>query len=174
VIYALSVAQILSGVSRMAQSGTQVPSYLPSRIWALNLFITIFLVWWATWEFREAEWSFAGYLYLLIAPTLLFFSSSLLLPSHAQVEEFTEESNFTGVKGLFLTSYAMGVIAISVDGSVLSDEPIWNSGRYFQIALFAPTVCGVFVSGRAAQLLIAISVLVALIAASVLRFWLPR
>ncbi|EED30836.1 hypothetical conserved membrane protein [gamma proteobacterium NOR5-3] len=173
-IYALSVAQILSGVSRMAQSKAQAPSYLPSRIWALNLFITIFLVWWATWEFREAEWSFAGYVYLLIAPTLLFLSSSLLLPSDAPGVEFSEESNFTGVKGLFFTSYAAGVIAISVDGSVLSDESIWNTGRYFQVALFAPTVCGLFVSGRAAQLLIAMSVLAALIAASVLRFWLPR
>ena len=49
-------------------------------IWVFNLFIYIFLIWWATWEFRAVDWTFPQYAYLLIAPTLLFFVCSLLIP----------------------------------------------------------------------------------------------
>jgi Kef-type K+ transport system membrane component KefB len=80
VIYALAVAQILSGVARIAQSPVPVQHYLPHGIWIFNLFLFVFLIWWTTWEFRTVDWTFPQYAYLLIAPTLLFFVCSLLTP----------------------------------------------------------------------------------------------
>jgi hypothetical protein len=37
VIFALAVAQVLSGVSRIAQSKSDIRFFLPHSIWALNL-----------------------------------------------------------------------------------------------------------------------------------------
>ena len=90
VIYALAIAQILEGLSRLTQSSATIRSFLPHSIWVLNLFVFIFLVWWATWEFRDIEWSFPKYVYMLIAPTALFFTCSLLLPIHVHAWDFTD------------------------------------------------------------------------------------
>ena len=71
VIFALAVAEILDGVSRLAQLPHPVRMFLPHTIWVLNLFVFVFLIWWASWEFRYVDWSFPFYAYMLIAPTLL-------------------------------------------------------------------------------------------------------
>lgn len=73
VIYAMAVAQIMSGISRIAQSTSGTRDYLAHSIWVLNLFVYIFLIWWAGWGFRSVEWTFPQYGYMLVAPTLLFF-----------------------------------------------------------------------------------------------------
>jgi len=59
VIFALAVAQILSGVSRTAQSEVPIRYFFPHSLLVFNLFIFIFLIWWASWEFRDIEWAFA-------------------------------------------------------------------------------------------------------------------
>ena len=84
VIYALAVAQILAGVSRIAQTSSTVRSFVPHTIWVINIFVLIFLIWWAHWEFRAVEWTFPQYAYMLIIPTLLYFTCSLLIPQHLQ------------------------------------------------------------------------------------------
>ena len=66
VVYAMAVAQIMSGFSRIARPA-QTRTYL--GVWVLNLFAFVFLVWWAGWEFRAVEWTFPLYAYALVAPT---------------------------------------------------------------------------------------------------------
>ena len=96
VIFALAVAQILSGISRIAQSTSTIRPFLPHSVWVFNLFIFIFLIWWASWEFRDTQWTFPQYAYMLIAPTLLFFACSLLVPQELEGEEVSMEEHFFG------------------------------------------------------------------------------
>ena len=115
VIYALAVAQILAGVSRMAQSPSTIKGYLPQKIWIFNLFLFVFLIWWATWEFRTVDWTFPQYAYLLVAPTLLFFVCSLLTPLHFELEETDIEAHFMRVKRPFFATYLLAVVAVVID-----------------------------------------------------------
>jgi hypothetical protein len=87
VIYALAVAQILSGISRLAQTPAAIRSYIAHTLWVIIFFLYIFLIWWATWEFRSVAWTFPQYGYMLIAPTLLFFACSLLIPQRIGDQE---------------------------------------------------------------------------------------
>jgi hypothetical protein len=80
VIYAMGVAQILACVSRLAQTNVAIRWYLPHSLWTIILFVYIFLVWWSAWEFRGLDWTFPLYLYMALAPTLVFFACSLLFP----------------------------------------------------------------------------------------------
>ncbi len=173
VIYALGVAQILAGVSRMAQSTLAIQHYLPQRIWFFNLFLLIFLIWWATWEFRTVDWTFPQYAYLLIAPTLLFFVCSLLTPLNLERDGADIEAHFKRVQRPFFAVYLLAVIAIVVDGPLLSDEPLWHSGRYGHLVLLAASVWGYFSSSRKGQIAVALVTLLALFA-TVARFWVPR
>ena len=174
VIYALAVAQILSGVSRMAQATGPVRGYLPQRIWIFNLFLLIFLIWWATWEFRSVDWTFPQYAYLLVAPTLLFFVCSLLTPQLLEGDGADIEAHFARVRRPFFGTFFFAVIAVVVDGNILSDEPVWHSGRYGHVVLMAASIWGFFASGKRGQTAVAIISLASLIGVTVVRFWLPR
>ena len=173
VIYALAVAQVLAGVSRMAQSSSTIQGYLPQKIWIFNLFLFIFLIWWVSWEFRSVDWTFPQYAYLLIAPTLLFFVSSLLTPLHLEGDGADLEAHFIRVKRPFFATYFLAVVAVIVDGNLLSNEPVWHSGRYGHVALLAASVWGYFSTSRKGQIVVAIVTLAALVAL-VARFWVPR
>ena len=174
VIYALAVAQVLAGVSRMAQSTSAIQGYLPQKIWIFNLFLFIFLIWWATWEFRTVDWTFPEYAYLLIAPTLLFFVSSLLTPLHLEREGADLEAHFMRVKRPFFATYFVAIVAVIVDGNILSNEPVWHSGRYGHVVVLAASVWGYFSSSKKGQTAVAILTLAAFIVTTVARFWVPR
>ncbi len=174
VIYALGVAQILAGVSRMAQSRVTIKGYLPQKIWIFNLFLLIFLIWWATWEFRGVAWTFPQYAYLLIAPTLLFFACSLLTPQQFGPDDADIGAHFVRVQRPFFAAFFLAVIAVIVDGNILSDEPLWHNGRYGHVMLLVAAVWGFFSSSKRGQTAVALITLVALVATTIARFWVPR
>lgn len=174
VIFALAVAQILAGVSRMAQSTVPIRGYLPQKIWIFNLFLLIFLIWWATWEFRNVDWTFPQYAYLLVAPTLLFFVCSLLTPQQFGREDADIESHFARVRRPFFGTFFFAVIAVVIDGNILSNEAVWHNGRYGHVVLLVASIWGFFSSTRKGQIAVAVVTLAALIAITVVRFWLPR
>ncbi len=174
VIFALAVAQILAGVSRMAQSSVAIQHYPPQSVWIFNLFLFIFLIWWATWEFRVVDWTFPKYAYLLIAPTLLFFVCSLLTPQRFDQNGADIEAHFLRVRHPFFATFFFAVFAAVVDGNILSDEEVWHSARYAHIALLAAAVWGYFSTSRRGQTAVAVITLVALLATVVVRFWDPR
>jgi hypothetical protein len=105
VIFALAVAQILSGISRIAQSSSDIHLYLPHSLWVINIFVFIFLIWWASWEFRAVEWTFPRYAYMILAPTLLYFSSSLLMPQQISGQPFSMEEHFLKIRRPLLVSF---------------------------------------------------------------------
>jgi len=174
VIYALAAAEILAGVSRMAQTTAAVKGFLPQKIWMFNLFIFIFLIWWATWEFRGVDWTFPQYAYLLIAPTLLYFACSLLTPHQMDQNGADIEVHFARVQRPFFGTYFLAVIAVILDGNILSDEPIWHNGRYGHVMLLLAAIWGFLSSSKRSQTAVALVTLAALVATTVARFWVPR
>ena len=173
-IYALAVAQILAGVSRMAQSTAKIQHYLPHRIWILNLFLFIFLIWWATWEFRTVDWTFPQYTYLLIAPTLLFFVCSLLTPLTFDQGGSDIEKHFIRVRRPFFATYSLAVVAVVIDGNLLSDEPLWHNARFGHVTLLAASVWGYLTTSQRGQVAVALITLIALVGTAAARFWIPR
>lgn len=103
VIYAMGVAQILSGISRLAQADARIQWFFPHTLWLVILFVYIFLVWWSAWEFRDLEWTFPAYFYMVIAPTLTYFACSVLVPQRTDGTKliskpvfFTSGDRFSG------------------------------------------------------------------------------
>ncbi len=174
VIFALAVAQILSGISRVAQSEISVSYFLPHSLWIFNLFIYIFLIWWASWEFRDVQWTFPKYAYMLIAPTLLFFACSLLIPQRFERGSSSLETHFFKIRRPLFLSYFFASLAVMIDGNLLGQEPVWHSGRWAHIALLSLAIWAWLTSNRKAHLVIAVATTLALVAVTALRFWNPR
>lgn len=174
VIFALAVAQVLSGISRIAQSTARIRFFLPHTLWVLILFVLIFLIWWAAWEFRHFEWTFPHYIYMVIAPTLLYFACSLLIPQRFEGDAVSMETHFFRIRRPLFASYVLTVLAIIVDGNLLADEPVWHSGRYAHIAMLGLAVWAYFSTSRNAHRTIAILTILAYAFVAGTRFWSPR
>jgi hypothetical protein len=174
VIFALAVAQILSGVSRIAQSTSPVRLFLPHSVWVFNLFVFLFLSWWASWEFREIEWTFPRYAYMLIAPTLLYFACSLLIPQRLMGAAISMEEHFFLIRRPLFASYFFAYSAAMVDGNVLAEEPLWYPGRLGQIPILGLAIWAYVTTNRFAHNLISVATLIMFLALITLRFWNPR
>lgn len=137
VIYALSVAPLLSGVVRIAQSRVPVRHYAPQAIWVGNQFLLILLTWWALWGFRSIDWTFSDFVFIAIEPVLLFFACSLLYPQSVDGAQVDLKSHFESISGVFYATTFVLLIFVSVDGVVLGIEPVWSINRYFQSGVLA-------------------------------------
>ena len=174
VIFALAVAQVLSGVSRMAQSKSEIRFFLPHSIWIINLFVFIFLVWWVNWEFRETQWTFPRYAYMVLAPTLLYFACSLLMPQQTNDPEIKMDEHFFQIRRPLFISFALATLVVMIDGDVLGEEPLWHTGRVGNLAMLVLAIWGYASAGRRTQGVVAGLILLVFIGLISFRFWTPR
>lgn len=174
VIFALAVAQILSGISRIAQSKFTIRTFLPHSIWVFNLFVFIFLVWWVTWEFREVQWTFPRYAYMLMAPTLLYFACSLVMPQQIDGPEFSMEEHFFQIQRPLFISFFLTILVVMIDGDVMGKEPLWHSGRFANLAMLGLASWGYLSTNKNAHKVVAGLMMAVFIVLIVFRFWNPR
>lgn len=174
VIFALAVAQILAGVSRIFQSNATIRPFFPHSVWILNLFIVIFLTWWGTWEFRIVQWTFPQYAYLLIVPTFLFFACSLLMPKQLDGTEISMEGHFFRIRRPLFVAYSSAALAAMIAGHVLVDEPIVHKGRILHGVLLGMAIWAYFSTNKTAHNIIAVVSLLAILSLIADRFWIPQ
>jgi hypothetical protein len=174
VIYAMSVANILSGVSRLAQSDARIQWFLPHTIWMFTVFVYIFLVWWGTWEFRGIEWKFPSYLFMAIMPTLVYLACSLLVPQRLNGSQIDLETHYFRIRKPFFWSFLVATILAVTDGSILDDEPLWFPGRIGHVIFLTGIFAGLLTDNKRWHVAISVLALLALGYIAVSRLWNPR
>jgi len=174
VIYALALAQILSGISRLAQSNAAIRWSAPHALWIVTVFLNIFTVWWAGWEFRSVAWTFPTFLYMVIVPTAIYFSCALLLPQSADAAEIDLEAHFYRVRKVFLLVIFIAFFTAIIDGIVLVNESLWFRGRIGHIVMLVAVLTGLISANKRLQLIVAFAVLFALLYVLAVRLWIPR
>jgi hypothetical protein len=173
VVYALAIAQLLSGVARLSQSDAIIRRFLPHTLWVVILFVCILLFWWAGWEFRAVEWAFPKYLYIMITPIFMFYASSLIIPTLADEKEVILEEHFMKNRVPTLWSIFVALLTQFLDGPILADEPWWFSGRILQVAVLCMVIWGVVASRGRTQILPPIGFLLFLVYVSLTQLWTP-
>jgi hypothetical protein len=111
---------------------------------------------------------------MLIAPTLLFFACSLLVPQELQGAEVSMEEHFFRIRRPLFVSYFFAALTVIVDGNLLADEPLWHDGRYGHIAILGLAIWAYLSTNRNAHKLIAVTTMLAFVAPIAIRFWIPR
>jgi amino acid transporter len=173
VIYALSVAPLLAGLVRIAQSSNPVRHYPPQAIWVGNTFLLILLMWWSLWGFRSVNWTFSDFAYIAIEPVLLFFACSLLYPQRLDGQQVDLKSHFEKIRSLFYATTFVLIFLVSFDGVVLGIEPVWNVNRYYQAVVLA-IIAWAYLDRRAnSQLVASILYLVAALGFVGMRWFSP-
>jgi hypothetical protein len=88
----------------------------------VNLFVFIFLVWWVSWEFRDVQWTFPRYAYMILAPTLLYFACSLVMPQQIDGSEFSMDEHFFQIRRPLFVSFGITTLVVMLDGDVLGED----------------------------------------------------
>ena len=114
---------------------------------------------WSLWDFRELEWTFPAFFYLLLAPTLLYVGVSLLIGAGDPALRGSAGESFEQVRLPFLGVMGLFHVLASVDGLLLGAETAWNSLRLVQLMTFAAYVAGMLWAERRVQRLVAGAVL---------------
>ena len=173
VIYALSLAPLLSGIVRVAQSNVPVRHYPTQAIWVGNQFLLILLMWWSLWGFRSVSWTFSDFVFIAVEPVLLFIACSLLYPQRVDGAQVDLKSHFENISGVFYSTTFVLLILVSLDGVVLGIEPAWNVNRYFQAVVLA-IIAWAYVDRRAnSQLIASILYFIAAIGFVAIRWFSP-
>jgi hypothetical protein len=147
---------------------------LPHSIWVINLFVFIFLVWWVSWEFRDIQWTFPRYAYMILAPTLLYFACSLVMPQRIDGPELNMDEHFFRIRRPLFISFALATLVVMVDGDVLKKEPLFHSGRIGNLAMLALAFLGYVSANKKMHNLIASLILLVFLGLIAFRFWSPR
>jgi hypothetical protein len=173
VIYALSIAQLLAGISRIAQSDLEQKLYLPHAGWVTILFLSTLLTWWSLWEFRDIEWTFAAYVLLVMQPVVIYFACSLIAPNSLATSTMSLEDHFSRIRHPLLITYLINLTIASSDGALLLGEPMWHVGRYFHIAIAASIILGIICDGKKTRIAVSALILTFMSGVITVRFWTP-
>jgi hypothetical protein len=111
IVLGLGVTRVLSQLSETIQIQNRRRSYWVHTLWMVGLFINLMLCWWVFYRWRTAsQWNFFLFVWVTVAPTLLYLGSGVLCPG---------ELESTGAKDWRQYFYA------NRRGFFLSILPIW-------------------------------------------------
>jgi hypothetical protein len=173
VIYALAIAQLLSGASRVSQSDLEQKFYLPHAAWISILFLGPLITWWSLWALRDIEWTFAAFFLIIMQPVVVYYACSLIAPAALPNSVRTLEEHFSRIRRPLMVTQFIGLALTSTDGVILLGESFWHPGRYFHLVVVSALLFGFLVDSRKSRAAVALLVLSAMILLIVVRFWTP-
>jgi len=87
IILALGMTRVLGGVGEMLQARSHRRIYWGHAIWIVNLFLYLVVAWWIFYRWRNQQpWRFFLFVFVLIAPTILYLASILLFPREGDID----------------------------------------------------------------------------------------
>jgi hypothetical protein len=128
-------------------------------IWAASLFLVAAIYWWSLWDFRDVDWRFPTFFYLLLAPTLLHVAASLLVSTEALESGATMRSEFERIRVPFMLVMTVFSVVVMLDGWIVGAEAPWTPYRPVQIWTTCLCALGTLLAGARAQTVIAVLVL---------------
>ncbi len=173
VIYALAIAQLLAGASRVSQSDLEQRFYLPHAAWISVLFLGPLLTWWSLWALRDIEWTFAAFFLIIMQPVVVYYACSLIAPTEWPKSVSTLEEQFSRIRRPLMVTYLISLTLTSTDGVILLGEPFWHTGRYFHLVMVTALFFGFFVDRPKTRSIVALLLLSAMVFIIVVRFWTP-
>jgi hypothetical protein len=170
-ILAIGITQLLQGIASIVQRRRAVEFSWVPLAWSAYLFLLSVAHWWSLWDMREVEWTFPAFFFLLLPPTMLYLTISLLVNSGGAGASASMADDFQGIRvPFFVFMTAVGLLVIW-DGPILRIEPVWNSLRAIQMVAIVLLVIGLASSRWGTQKLVAALSLGALVFLTfVLRF----
>jgi hypothetical protein len=111
---------------------------------------------------------------MILAPTLLYFACSLVMPQRIDGPNFNMDEHFFQIRRPLFISFALATLVVMVDGDVLREEPLFHSGRIGNLVMLALAFWGYVSANKKTHNLIASLILLVFLGLIAFRFWSPR
>jgi hypothetical protein len=171
-VLAIGVTHLLQGVAAIVHHRKELDfSWVPLS-WAAYLFLVSAAHWWSLWDMRGADWNFPAFFFVLLPPTLLYLTVSLLVSSGLGTVGTSMATDFLGIRVPFFTVLLTFMVLVMWDGAILGVEAAWNSLRALQVVGVALMIIGLATSRwRTQKLVAAVALGLLVIHSFVLRFF---
>ena len=150
-VLAIGVTHLLREVAAIVRHRDSLELDWIPLTWVATLFLYAVSYWWALWDFRELEWTFPGFFFLLIAPTLLYVAISLVVSADVAGPGASLTTSFERVRFPFMVVLGVFQILVTWDGAAFGTEPVWNVLRALQLLLLGAIILGASSSSRKIQ-----------------------
>jgi hypothetical protein len=171
VVLALCLGQLLLGVSALVKARRRVSGFLPHTIWMGILFLLILQHWWAQWDFREVDWTYPAFLYVVLGPTLLLLAVSLLIPETSNDGLIDLRNHFQHVRRLFMAVMFAFVLVTWFDGALIQGQSAFGPIGWLHLGWLGVLLVGLSTEDSSAQLVLALAGVGLLAFATTIRFF---
>ena len=143
-VISLSIARLLTGVSRFIQHPEKLTVYPVHLIWTISmLFMLVHFWWWEFWLTDIKRWTFPIYGFLILFTVTLYLLCSLLYPDN--LEEYAGyEDYFYSRKRWFFGLFALTFVFDFADTLLKGDEYLAWFGLEYLIR--APTYIAISIA----------------------------
>jgi hypothetical protein len=85
IIIGLGITRVLSQLSEAIQVENRESNYWVHTLWMFNTFLFLMLSWWVFYRWHVApEWNFFLFIWVTVAPTLIYLASGVLCPGELE------------------------------------------------------------------------------------------
>ena len=132
VVNGLGMVRILTSLAEYVkhQARVDVIHYWVFNLWVAFQFLLHVLLWWTMWGLQTASsFTFLHLLFVLLAPTFLYFGSSLLIPDLDE-EPLDLQRHYNAIRKPYFTVAAVlwvwAILQVPVfTGAVSASTPVW-------------------------------------------------
>ena len=169
IVLSLALVRLISGLRSIAESNSR--HWIPLT-WIGTSIGLCLAHWWTSWSFREAQWTFATFVLMILGPAILYFIATVLIPDdRASVVDwkghFLEKR--TQFYGALMAYMALG----TVDGYLILGAPLFAPARIGQITGFILAMNGLIVKKPSIHAFITVLFALLLVAAAFTLFAAP-
>jgi hypothetical protein len=169
-ILALSLGQLLTGVTFLIKTGRDIRWHAPHTLWLGFMGLTLVNHWWSLWDFNDIEWTYGAFMYVLIAPALVAFAVGLLAPDRSDTASNDLALQFARVRLPFAAVFCAYVLAMWFDGPLLAGQDPFGSVGLLHVPILAGGVLPLITDHRRANVLAPCIAATALATVMLIRF----
>jgi hypothetical protein len=136
-ILALCLGHLLRSASFLAKTDREVRYYLPYILWSIAVLLGVVNHWWSLWDLRDVEWSYASFLYILVAPVLVTFATGLLSPIQSSSDLIDLRAHYARTRRLFSAVFVTYAVFMWFDGPLFTDQPVFGVVGIIHIPIIA-------------------------------------
>jgi hypothetical protein len=130
-VLSIGIGNILMSLSSLVDRRTRAAVHWIPTTWLVLLLLQHFGMFWNTLAILEAkEWDFAGFLYIVSGPMILFLATAVMLPGPPDAESENPNAHYLGVARQFYSLLALLMLwTIGADfslGGGFTSASAWN------------------------------------------------
>ena len=169
-ILALCLGHLLRSASFVAKTDREITHYAPFTLWSVVILLAVVNHWWSLWDLRDVDWSYASFVYILVARLLVSFATGLMSPNHSNSGPIDLRAHYARIRRLFSAVYVTYALFMWFDGPLFTEQAVFGAVGMMHVPIIAATVVPGVSGNDRANTVAASTVIAVLLVVMVVRY----